>query len=86
LALLFPVMNHFGPRLTNSRVPEMEFLVPSNTIDVAALAQLRPGMPMSRLSQALGAHWRPLTSEDEGWVKTAHDLENGFSARVDIHA
>ncbi|MGM4891387.1 DUF6892 domain-containing protein [Tardiphaga sp. 839_C3_N1_4] len=59
--------------------------MPSHTVDIEALAQLRPGMPVSRLSQALGAHWRPLTPGDEGWVRPARDVVGGFSARVDIH-
>lgn len=59
--------------------------MPSHTVDIEALAQVRPGMPVSRLSQALGAHWRPLTSDDEGWVRPARDVVGGFSARVDIH-
>jgi hypothetical protein len=59
--------------------------MPSDTVDIEALAQLRPGMPVLRLSQALGTHWRPLTSDDEGWVRPARDVVGGFSARVDIH-
>lgn len=59
--------------------------MPGHAVDIEALARLRPGMPVSLLSQALGAHWRPLTSDDEGWVRPPRDVVGGFSARVDIH-
>jgi hypothetical protein len=51
------------------------------TIDQAALATLRPGMPVSELEKICGPNWPLVKPGTDGWVVGLSDL--GFIARVD---
>src|SRR5215218_10110960 len=51
-------------------------------VDVAALAELRPGASADALAAAMGAGWKAPLPHEEGWVKTAA-LTHGFMARLD---
>ncbi|MBX9773311.1 MAG: hypothetical protein K2Y71_02770 [Xanthobacteraceae bacterium] len=53
-------------------------------VDVAALAELRPGAPVAALVAAMGARWRPPVPRDQGWVRAATST-HGFTARLDIN-
>src|SRR6266481_65899 len=53
-------------------------------IDLAALAKLRPGMPVSALRSALGNHWVPLRNKDAGYFWGCI-LNIPFNARVDVN-
>jgi hypothetical protein len=52
-------------------------------VDVAALAELRPGATAQALVAAMGARWKPPAPHEQGWVKAAA-LTHGFTARLDI--
>ena len=52
-------------------------------VDVAALAELRPGASAAALIAAMGARWKPPASHEQGWIKAA-TLTHGFTARLDI--
>lgn len=52
-------------------------------VDVAALAELRPGAPGVALIAAMGARWKPPAAHEQGWVNAAA-LKHGFTARLDI--
>lgn len=54
----------------------------ADEVDVAALARLRPGMPVSALEHALGSRWVPPAPHREGRVD-AVARTHGFQARVD---
>ena len=51
-------------------------------IDKAALATLRPGMPVSALRTICGARWDQVKPGQDGWVVRLADI--GFTARVDV--
>jgi uncharacterized protein DUF6892 len=53
-------------------------------IDLAALAKLRPGMPVSALESALGNHWVPLRNENAGYF-WGRILNIPLNARVDVN-
>jgi hypothetical protein len=53
-------------------------------VDVAALAELRPGVHATALVAAMGARWKQPALHEEGWVKAAM-LTHGFTARLDIN-
>jgi hypothetical protein len=53
-------------------------------VDVAALAELRPGAPAAALVAAMGARWELPARHDQGWVKAAM-LTHGFTARLDVN-
>ena len=53
-------------------------------VDVAALAELRPGAPGAALVAAMGARWKPPAAHEQGWVKAAA-LKHGFTARLDVN-
>jgi hypothetical protein len=50
------------------------------TVDKAALAKLRPGMPLSALAEAFGGEWVPLRAGETCFSSP----ENGIFARVDL--
>jgi hypothetical protein len=51
------------------------------SIDKAALAALRPGMPVSALRAICGASWERVKPDQSGWVVKLADI--GFTARID---
>jgi hypothetical protein len=51
-------------------------------IDKAALATLRPGMPLSSLATVCGPDWNNVKPAQDGWIVKLVDI--GFTARVDI--
>jgi hypothetical protein len=53
-------------------------------VDVAALAELRPGVPPPALVAPRGPRCKPPAPHDQGWVKAAM-LTHGFTARLDIN-
>jgi hypothetical protein len=53
-------------------------------IDLAALAKLRPGMPVSALSSALGNHWVLLRNENAGYF-WGRILDIPLNVRVDVN-
>jgi hypothetical protein len=53
-------------------------------IDLAALAKLRPGMPVSALESALGNHWVPLQNENAGYF-WGRILDISLNVRVDVN-
>jgi hypothetical protein len=56
----------------------------AGSIDLAALAKLRPGMPVSALSSALGNHWVPLRNENAGYF-WGRILNIPLNVRVDVN-
>ncbi|WP_244471314.1 DUF7256 domain-containing protein [Rhizobium ecuadorense] len=64
-------------------IPGGRVMAASNdSVDIAALAALRPGMPMARVEAAMGAAWKPLAPHKGGKIDL---LENshGFVAWID---
>lgn len=53
-------------------------------IDLAALAKLRPGMPVSALKSALGNRWVPLRKENAGYF-WGRILDIPLNVRVDVN-
>jgi uncharacterized protein DUF6892 len=52
----------------------------NSMIDQAALASLRPGMPVCTLRAICGPHWEQLKPDRDGWVVKLADV--GFVARI----
>ena len=52
----------------------------NSMIDQAALASLRPGMPVSTLRAICGPHWEEVKPDRDGWVVKLADV--GFVARI----
>ncbi|MEN3148868.1 hypothetical protein ABCW43_16310 [Neorhizobium sp. IRAMC:178] len=57
----------------------------NENVDVAALAGLRPGMPISKVEEAMGSAWKPPAPHKGGKIDL---LENsrGFVVWIDRHA
>jgi hypothetical protein len=69
-----------APRLTNF-FPIEGWPVNDASIDKAALATLRPGMPASALRTLCGPIWDEVKPGQDGWVVKLADI--GFTARID---